>query len=169
MKSDNERAFRELLKQHVGILNKVAGTYCKNESDRRDLIQEMLIQIWKSMPKYNAQFAVSTWLYRIALNTAISFYRKNQALRRNQVAMNDPVANTIQETTSDPEHERQLQLLEQFIHELNDLDKALMLLYLEGKSHAEIAEILGISTSNVSTKIGRIKEKLKIRFSPFNT
>lgn len=155
--------FHQLLEQHKGILFKVARIYCREEADRQDLIQEMMIQLWQSFHKYNEQFKISTWFYRISLNVAISFYRKN-AGRKGRHAPLDDQAMLIQEADK-IEKEAQLVLLEQFIAELKDLDKALMLLYLEEKSYAEIADILGISVSNVATKIGRIKIKLKQKFS----
>jgi RNA polymerase sigma factor (sigma-70 family) len=155
--------FQEIIEQHKGILFKVARVYCPNENDREDLIQEMMIQIWQSIPKYNDQFKLSTWLYRISLNVAISFYRKNTSRANRFTVLNEQVTEILTEDKS--ESEQQLKLLEQFIYELKEIDKALMMLYLEDKSHNEIAEILGISVSNVGTKIGRIKDKLKTRFS----
>ena len=151
------------MEQHQGLLFKVAHTYCPNESDRQDLLQEMRIQIWQSMPRYREQFSLSTWLYRIALNVAISFYRKNTA-RSGQYQNLDEHAPQLA-VPEKSEREQQLNLLEQFIAELRELDKALMLLYLEDRSHAHIADILGMSVSNVGTRIGRIKEKLKQRFT----
>jgi RNA polymerase sigma factor (sigma-70 family) len=165
--SNSEQNFHEIIERHKGVLFKVARTYCQNEIDRQDVIQEMMIQIWKSLHQYNNKFAISTWLYRIALNVAISFYRKNAALQSGKVSLNEATA-PIQEVETN-EKELQFNLLEQFISELNNLDKALMLLYLEDKSHAEIAEILGLSITNVATKVSRIKEKLKKRFLQFNT
>lgn len=160
------QSFYQIIQQHKGIFHKVARTYCKNESDREDLIQEIMLQVWRALPHYNKQFAMSTWLYRISLNTAISFYRKYARQNASQVPLNEHLLNIREPETSKEAHT--LFLLEQFINELNDLDKALILLYLEDKSHAEIAEILGLSLTNISTKVGRIKEKLKKRFSQFN-
>jgi len=161
-----ELNFQKLIEEHKGILLKVARTYCQNEDDRIDLIQEMSIQIWRSLDKYKEQCKVSTWMYRVALNVAISFYRKNAKRHENTEPLNEEL---FQITEPDnQETEAQLVLLERFIQELNDLDKALMLLYLEDKSYFEIAEILGISPSNVGTKISRIKGKLKISFSQLN-
>src|SRR5699024_3697571 len=134
------------------ILFKVARTYCQNADDRQDLIQEMKIQIWQSIHKYNDQFKISTWLYRISLNTAISFYRKNTKRQIKTIPLNEYISEFKE--IDNTKKEQQLSLLEHFINELNDLDKALMLLYLEDKSHAEIANIIGISKSNVGTKIG---------------
>ena len=168
MKDESELCqwFQEIIEQHKGILFKVSGTYCQNEEDRQDLIQEIMIQVWKSLQSYNDKFAITTWLYRISLNVAISFYRKNVRRQRTNIPLNENISHIHEEYNT--EIEDQLILLEQLIGELNDLDKALMLLYLEDKSHAEIADILGISLSNVSTKVGRIKDKLRNRFSQIN-
>ncbi|MCC5934869.1 MAG: RNA polymerase sigma factor [Balneolales bacterium] len=162
-KQKDKLLFESILEQHKGILFKVARAYCADEEDRQDLIQEMMIQIWQSVHKYNDQYKISTWLYRISLNVAISFYRKNSARVRKYTGLNEQLTEMPIDDKS--ENERRLNLLEQFISELKEIDKALMILYLEDKSHAEIAEILGISVSNTGTKISRIKEQLKIRFS----
>jgi RNA polymerase sigma factor (sigma-70 family) len=158
-----KQLFKEIIEKHKGILFKVAHMYCRDDEDRQDLIQEIKIQIWRSLHKYDDKYKITTWLYRISLNVAISFYRKNAGKKANTVPLDEQISRISEVDNSDKEH--QLQLLDQFINELNDFDKALMLLYLEEKSHAEIADILGISVSNVSTKAGRIKDKLKKRFS----
>jgi RNA polymerase sigma-70 factor (ECF subfamily) len=169
MTSDIELShrFHQIIEQHIGILFKVARTYCFNEEDRKDLMQEMMIQVWKSLHKYDDNFAITTWLYRVSLNVAISFYRKN-ASRQN---LNIPLSVELTSIQDEVSYEQQEQLnqLEVFISELNDLDKALILLYFEDKSHAEISEIMGLSVSNIGTKLGRIKEKLKKRFSQINS
>ncbi|GGD41007.1 DNA-directed RNA polymerase sigma-70 factor [Emticicia aquatilis] len=155
--------FETILNEHKGIFFKIAKTYCKNEDDRKDLLQEMMIQVWQSLPRYKSDFKLSTWLYRVVLNVAISYYRK-QVIRQNHHQIIDF---SIQDFVDTPisESNPNLELLETFISELNDLDKALIVLYLEDKNHGEISEILGISVSNVSTKVLRIKEKLKQKFS----
>ncbi len=162
-KQKQQQFFEGIIEQHKGILFKVARTYCPNVDDQQDVIQEMMIQIWQSIHKYNDQFKISTWLYRISLNVAISFYRKNTTRAEKYTELNEQLVEISLDDKS--ENERQLKLLEQFISELKEIEKALMILYLEDKSHTEIAEILGISVSNVGTKIGRIKERLKKRFS----
>jgi RNA polymerase sigma-70 factor (ECF subfamily) len=162
-KQAQKHFFEGIIEQHKGILFKVARAYCPDAEDRQDLIQEMMIQIWQSIHKYNEQYKISTWLYRISLNVAISFYRKSSTRAKKYTELTEQLIETPVEDKS--ENERQLNLLEQFISELKEIDKALMILYLEDKSHAEIAEILGMSVSNVGTKIGRIKDKLKTRFS----
>ncbi len=160
---DKDNSFEQVISQHRGILWKVANLYCQNEEDRKDVVQEMLIQLWRAFDKYDSNFKYSTWIYRIALNVAISFYRKNSAKENRTTTLEtEEIAVSPAEIS---ETENRLSLLEKFISELKELDKALMLLYLEEKSHKEIAEILGISTSNVATKINRIKENLKRRFA----
>ena len=165
-KQNQQQFFEDVIEQHKGILFKVAKTYCRNDDDRQDLVQEMMIQIWRSLHRYNNQFAITTWLYRISLNVAISFYRKNSTKQNLRVPLIDEVL--LIQNPKPFEREEQLELLDQFISELNDFDRALMLLYLEDKSHAEISEIIGISVTNVGTKLGRIKEKLKKKFSLIN-
>lgn len=159
--------FQEVLEGHKGLLFKVTHAYCPNEEDRQDLIQEIMIQLWQAVPNYNPQFKISTWLYRISLNVAISFYRKNSTRTSKFTTLDEQLAQRPFDEKS--ENEGHLILLEQFIDELREIDKALMLLYLEDKSHAEIADIMGMSVSNVGTKIGRIKEQLKRKFSQFKS
>jgi RNA polymerase sigma-70 factor (ECF subfamily) len=165
MKSDNEikQQFHLAIAQHKGILYKVARTYCPAADDRQDLIQEMMIQIWKAFPRYDERFKLATWIYRISLNVAISFYRRNIHRQRESIQLIEEHQGIQEEIIEDKQE--QLLLLEQFISELNNLDKALTLLYLEDKSYSEISEIMNLSVSNVGTRIGRIKEKLKNKFS----
>lgn len=164
MINDDElrKKFEQIIEQHKGILYKVARTYCQNDDDRQDLVQEIMIQIWKSLHTYNNSFALSTWLFRISLNVAISFYRKNEHRKKNTISL--PEELEIMYVEESNEKQEMLSLLDMFISELNHIDKALILLYLEEKSYAEIAEIMAISITNVGTKLGRIKEKLKSKF-----
>lgn len=164
---ERKQHFQNIIEQHKGILYKVARAYCPNEEDRQDLIQEIMIQVWQSIHRYNNQFKISTWFYRISLNVAISFYRKSTTRANKYTMLSEQTTQIpIEDKTAD---EIQLNLLEQFISELKEIDKGLMILYLEDKSHAEIAEILGISISNVGTKIGRIKNRLKTQFLQLNS
>jgi RNA polymerase sigma-70 factor (ECF subfamily) len=162
-----QEQFHQILEQHKGIMFSIARTYCRNESDRQDLLQEMLMQIWISLGRYNGSFAMSTWLYRICLNTAISFYRKN-IRKKNEADMLLFDENMLFTDEQNGVQNEQLQMLQQFIRELNDLDKALIILYLEDKSYAEISDIMGLSVSNIGTKLGRIREKLKKKFAQSN-
>jgi len=159
-KEDN--AFLSVIEQHKGIIYKVANSYCRNTEDRKDLMQEIIFQLWRSFDRYNDQYKVSTWLYRIALNVAISFYRKDSKRTDHPSEL---TADIIEVREEREETEHQLRLLQQFISELPELDRAIMILYLEEKSYREIADILGLTETNVATKIGRIKIKLKSRFS----
>lgn len=156
--------FLVIVENNKGILFKVANSYCRNNEDRKDLVQEIILQLWKSFDSYNDKFKYSTWIYRISLNVAISFYRKESGRKR----ISNPITTDIfdfSEAEISDEKETNLGLLNQMISELNDLNKALMLLYLEEKSYKEISEIIGITETNVATKIGRIKSKLKKEFN----
>lgn len=159
--------FLNVIQAHKGIIYKIANAYCKDAEDRNDLVQEIMIQLWRSFDKYNNQFRYSTWIYQLALNTAISFYRKEN--RRQEVSgpLNESILNYT-DTNADDATDENIHILHRFIAELKELDKAIMLLYLEEKSYTEIAEIIGISETNVATKIGRIKNILKQKFSNAN-
>lgn len=163
---ENKKAFEKVIQANQGIIFKVVNTYCARPDDRDDLAQEIMLQLWKSFGKYDTKYKISTWMYRVALNVAISFYRKNQVWQNLHTPVQETMPHPAEEDSES--HEQQLALLDQFIQELKELDKALMLLYLEKKGQQEIAEILGISVANVSTKIVRIKEKLKHRFLALN-
>jgi RNA polymerase sigma-70 factor (ECF subfamily) len=152
--------FVGMVQENKGLIYKVTRIYCRNEQDRDDLFQEIVEQLWKSMDRYDSKYKLSTWMYRIALNVAISFYRKESVRRKARLHQEDHIL--IQEP--EPTDNENLELLYQFIDELNSMDKALMLLYLEEKKAKEISDILGISASNVTTKVGRIKEHLRKRF-----
>lgn len=154
--------FLSVIETQKGIIYKIANSYCKDPEDRKDLFQEIITQLWKSFDNYSEQYKYSTWIYRIALNVAISFYRKENRKKVLSSPISESLFNFLVEENS--ETESNLRMLQQFIQELKDLDKALMLLYLEEKSHREIAEIIGISETNVATKIGRIKLLLKQKF-----
>ena len=160
----NEDLFLSVLQKHKGILYKVANAYCRDEEDKKDLIQEITIQLWRSFEKYDSQYKYSTWIYTIALNVSISFYRKDH--RRKQIS--SPLSNDLLHLAEIPfnnETDTQIELLQKFISELKELDKALMLLYLEEKGYKEISRILGISETNVATKMARIKALLRQKFS----
>ncbi len=155
--------FLSVIEANKGIIYKIANSYCKDPEDRKDLFQEIVSHLWRSFNKYSDQYKYSTWIYRIALNVAISFYRKENRRK----AVSSPLSESVfslMDFDETKEMESNLRLLQQFIQELKDLDKALMLLYLEEKSHREIAEIIGITETNVATKIGRIKLLLKQKF-----
>jgi RNA polymerase sigma factor (sigma-70 family) len=166
--TDKSDIFLSVVQTNKGIIYKVANSYCNNAEDRKDLVQEIIVQLWKSFDNYSNQYKYSTWIYRIALNVSISFYRKEN--RRNQVSnpLSDGILHFVDTNVTDELAEK-ISVLQQFISELKELDKALMLLYLGEKSQKEIAEIVGISETNVATKIGRIKGILKQKFSTIKT
>lgn len=156
--------FLNIIELNKGILYKVTSAYCRNKEDRKDLIQEIILQLWKSCDSYNANFKYSTWIYRISLNVAISFYRKENSRRRISSSLSIDIFD-FADIEIPNEQESNLTQLNQIISKLNDLDKAIMLLYLEEKSYKEISEIIGITETNVATKINRIKNKLKTEFN----
>ncbi len=163
-KPTQQDRFLILLDEHKKILYKVASSYCRNPADRPDLVQEIVVQLWRSFDRYDDGYRFSTWMYRIALNIAISFYRSEARRSRNTV----PAEDSILEIAAGPEPaepDDNLQLLQQFIGQLDELDRALIILYLDGNRYDTIAEILGISETNVGTKISRIKQRLRRDFA----
>jgi RNA polymerase sigma-70 factor (ECF subfamily) len=155
--------FEEILNKNKGIIFRVVNYYCKDADDKKDLEQEILIQIWLSYKKYNDEFAWSTFIYRIALNVSIGFYKKQKRRKDKFINVNLFIETHLQDDTPLIIDE-DLRVLNEFIFQLNDINKALMILYLQEKSYAEIALILGISETNISTKINRLKIQLKEYF-----
>ena len=159
-----EKDFTRLIKEHKRIIYKICNSYCSDKDDRDDLAQEIIYNLWKSFNNFNEAFKFSTWMYRIALNTAISFYRREKKFKNH-----DPILEGLivfeQAQEDKTEVEKNLQLLKGFINELKEVDKAIILLYLDDKSHREISEITGFTETNVATKINRIKDKLRANFS----
>jgi RNA polymerase sigma factor (sigma-70 family) len=165
----NELIFLQLIRDNKGILYKICHLYCRNAGDREDLMQEMICQLWRSGEKFDANYKFSTWMYRVALNVAISFYRK-ETRSGFRIAPGGDVHLVELEDPSpgNGDLEEKIDLLQVFISELGELDKALMILYLEERPYREIAEILGISETNVATKLSRIKGRLKQQFLKAN-
>lgn len=156
--------FLQLVDQHRGILVKVARSYTRTEPDREDLEQDMVAHLWTAYPDYDPQRKFSTWMYRIALNVAISWFRREQRRGENVSEWTGTVERTVAGEMAEAPNEKLLQL-RQFLQELPPLDRALMLLYLDRYAHEEIADTLGISISNVSTRIYRIKKQLQQQFN----
>jgi RNA polymerase sigma factor (sigma-70 family) len=157
----HQQRFESLLHEHRRIVFKVAGLYSRSTADRDDLLQEISTQLWRSFDSYDpARAKFSTWMYRIALNVAIS-----QARRWPETDRFEPLQAHHLETVGGgeaiPEQDERLTALYAFIGQLDPLNRALILLYLEDRSYTEMAEILGITETNVATKIGRIKQKLR--------
>jgi RNA polymerase sigma-70 factor, ECF subfamily len=153
-------SFLELISENKGIIIKICNSYCSNKADREDLAQEIIYALWKGGKTFNPDFKFSTWMYRVALNVAISFYRVTKKLNSN-ISYVETGADIEDKGANDTTTEENLNLLEQEIASLKELDRALMILYFEEKSYKEIAEIIGITETNVATKVSRIKEKLK--------
>ena len=158
--TDARESFQTLLQAHRGIVAKVAGTYAWHPDDRDDLMQDIAAQLWRAWPSYDPARSFSTWMYRIALNTAISHLRA-QAPASRDVPLDGHADALVAEGAFDPETHERLGLLRRFMATLGPLDRALLLLYLEERSGREMAEVLGIGQSNVSTRINRIRQRLR--------
>ena len=156
-----EAEFERLLDQHGGIIRKVAFGYARTESDRRDLMQEIALQLWRAFSRYSPERPFSTWMYRIALNVAISFLRKHSRPGRETVEFDEAKHESLHEGTSSPEMEERIALLHQLIARCQPLDRALLLLYLDDCSYREIAAVLGLTETNVATKLSRLKERFR--------
>lgn len=152
------RDFTELIKQNEGILFKITSVYAADRDAQKDLYQEVVLQLWKSFGSFRNESKVSTWLYRIALNTAITFMRK--AKKKAPFIPIDQVVLEYTET-KDQLFEERVKLLYEHIKALDSLEKGIVLLYMEEKSYEEIAQITGLTASNVGTRLSRIKAKLK--------
>jgi RNA polymerase sigma-70 factor (ECF subfamily) len=146
--------FMDRIRQHQGILHKILAVYSEHSADREDLKQEMILQLWRSYSSFKGRSAFSTWMYRVALNTAITFTRKINFYRRHTEDLS-AVDNCPQSVYSED-----LQLLYRAISQLNKVEKAIILMWLNELPYREIAETLGITEKNVSVRIVRIKGKL---------
>ena len=162
-----DEIFLRYLEANKTILYKVAYTYCRDQEARRDLVQEMTIQCWRSFPRFDANAGVkfSTWMYRVAMNVAISQFRSETRQIRDTVPLETfgldiAAADQLDETESD-----NLRLLRSLIDGMDELNRALILLFLEGYDMDEIASVVGISATNVSTRMTRIKQKLTAQFA----
>jgi RNA polymerase sigma-70 factor (ECF subfamily) len=153
-----QERFQARMEEHKRILYKICNSYCKDRDARDDLAQEIIIQLWQSFGKYDERRRFSTWMYRIALNVAISFYRRESTRTRHVISDEEHLLEAANETESQSED---IRVLYQFIEGLDPLNKALVLLYLDGNNYQEIAEVVGISETNVATKISRLKSKMK--------
>ncbi len=164
MTKELEHNFITELENNQNIVHKVCTLYTNNKDAHNDLFQEITIQLWKAYPKFRGESKFSTWMYRIAINTAITLYRKS---KRTIITQDyESVIFKIKADEYDETEEQQLKLLYKAVKELGDIDKALVFLYLEDKNYTEIAETLGISEVNARVKMNRIKKKLKTILNP---
>ncbi len=162
MRTDSETTrFNALLQENQLLLRKVAGMYAYTETDRLDLIQDISLQLWRAFPSYDSGRRFSTWMYRIALNVAISNLRGPGNPARRPASLESLPFEVVDPSEVGVEENDRVLLLRRFIADLDPLDRALLLLYLEETRHREIAEVLGISESNVSTKLMRLKRRLR--------
>ena len=161
MPIDRHAHFQALLETHRKIVFKVANTYAWLPDDRADLAQDIAAQLWRAFPKYDPARTFSTWMYRIALNVAISWLRSHQHRDRHTESFEEAHADVIGQVGTHHETDERVRALERFIAGLEPLNRALVLLYLEERSYREIADILGISETNVATKISRLKQRIR--------
>ena len=156
--------FFSLILDHKKIIYKICHSYCRTPEDKQDLEQEIILQLWKSAERYDVQHKVSTWIYRIALNVAISFLRGEKNRKKRIAPVDQSIIELVEDERSLGGAGDEIEALYHFINQLDQLNRALMLLYLDDYSYEEIAEILGISKTNVGTKVSRIKERLQREF-----
>jgi RNA polymerase sigma-70 factor (ECF subfamily) len=164
--------FEGRLEAHRGIVFKLANAYCPAGEERDDLVQEICLQLWRSYPGYDRERRFSTWMFRVALNTAISFARAARTREMRAVPLDTSAAAALA-TAPQPEGadgpdrpDERLRALHLFLHRLDELDRALVLLHLEDRSYRDIAEILGISETNVGTRLNRCRQKMRQQLTP---
>lgn len=158
-----EETFKHIITDHNGILYKIARSYASEQADFDDLYQEILVQLWQSFPRFEGKAKVSTWIYRVALNTALTFTKKKKRkLATSQVTawIADTVEDSASQLAFEKAQQKRIDLLYLCINELAKEERALILLHLEGKSYEESAEIMGITSNYVGVKIMRIKKRL---------
>lgn len=154
-----ERIFLQLIKDNQGIIHKVCNIYCDDQEDRNDLFQEIVAQLWKSFPSFRQESKVTTWMYRVALNTAItSFKKQKRRPDQNRLTFENF---QLKDENYDHETEENIKLLHRAVAQLSGVEKSIIILYLEDKKYEEIAEITGITQNYVRVKMNRIKKKLK--------
>ena len=164
MNKELEHKFVTELQDNQNIVHKVCTLYTNDRDSHNDLFQEITIQLWKAYPKFRGDAKFSTWMYRVALNTAITLYRKNK--KRIDTANYDSIIFKVKADEYDETEELQLKLMYKAVKQLGDVDKALVFLYLEDKNYTEISDTLGISEVNARVKMNRIKTKLKTILNP---
>jgi len=164
MSNERTHIFLKRIDENIGIIHKVCNVYCNNLEERKDLQQEISLQLWKAFPAFKEASKFSTWMYRIALNTAITNIRKSK--RSPILEAVSEQKEVLVEKEDLPNLDEEINRLYKAIGKLNDIEKGIILLYLEKKSYDEIGEIVGLSEKNISVKIVRIKAKLKKLLTP---
>lgn len=158
MNNNKESEFINIIKNNEAAIFKITTFYTNSKDDQEDLYQEIVFQLWKSFSNFRGDAKISTWLYRVALNTAITYLKKTKK-QGDRVSIDHILLKQME--SYDSLHEDRLRLMYRHINLLNKLEKGLILLLLEGKKYEEIAEITGLTATNVGTRISRIKDKLK--------
>jgi RNA polymerase sigma factor (sigma-70 family) len=153
-----EKEFLGKIETHKGIIHKVSKIYMDNAEDREDLFQEIILQLWKAYTTFKGDSQFSTWMYRVALNTALIYFKKEKKKPDNQRIEPDM---DIKDESQGDEKESQLDYFYQAVQQLNSVEKALIFLFLEGQSHKEIGKNLGITEVNARVKLNRTKDKLQ--------
>jgi RNA polymerase sigma-70 factor (ECF subfamily) len=164
MGSAVEKSFVQQLQENQNLIHKICRLYTNNEDAHKDLFQEITIQLWKAYPQFRGDSKFTTWAYRVGLNTAITLYRKKT--RTIATIEFDNTLHKINQEEYNYEEEEHIKLLYQGVQQLNDIEKALVFMYLEDKDYTEIAETLGITEVNARVKMNRIKGKLKKILNP---
>ena len=165
MKSTKEIEFVTQIEKHQNLIHKICRLYSNGDAEHKDLFQEITIQLWKAYPKFRGDSKFSTWMYRVGINTAISLYRKSK-LRIQSYSFDDVSYKIPQTETYDDTQDQQLKSIYAALKQFNDIDKAVIFLYLEDKSYKEISEMIGITEVNARVKMNRIKKKLKTQLNP---
>jgi len=153
----NTDAFVALIKENQGLIYKVTKLYTNSKEDAEDLYQDIVYQLWKSLGTFRNESKISTWIYRIALNASITHLRKEKR-KGSQLAVTEELLN--KEDTKDNLQEEQFETMYAYLKKLNEVEKGIIFLYLEGKSYDEIAAITGFTASTVGTRPSRIKQKI---------
>lgn len=156
-----QEEFAKALEEHRRIVFKVANTYCRELEDRADLAQEIAARLWRAYPSYDPRRPFSTWMYRIALNVAISYFRSSSQRAAHTVPLDEQIHERLADGRGNGEADDRVRELYRVIDQLDTLNRALFLLYLDEHSYREIADILGISETNVATKISRLKQRIR--------
>lgn len=159
MKSEKQKEFLHQLSENQGIIHKICRIYTDNIHDHEDLFQEIVIQTWKSYSNYRGDAKFSTWIYKIGLNTALALFKKKNH-KKEELHENLTHFKTY-DNNSHEEKDAQIQAMYDAIHLLSDVEKALIMMFLEDKPYKEISEILGITEGNARVKMNRAKEKLR--------
>jgi RNA polymerase sigma-70 factor (ECF subfamily) len=162
MSKELEELFVQQLRANQNIVHKICRLYTRDQEAHNDLFQEITLQLWKAFPQFRGDSKFSTWAYRVALNTAITLYRKSTKMATVAFEANWH----LPQEDYNLEEEEQLKRLYEALYTLSDIEKALVFLYLEDKDYAEISETLGISEVNARVRMNRIKGKLKKLINP---